>query len=272
MKGPEPVKTTGGALKSLTGCEIKYRRFEPESNKPDVIALLGHGFLRSAKRMEIMARHLASWGIDVVTIDFCNSKLWAGNHDKNAADMVAVSQKLKSSGSIYLGFSAGGLAALVASNLDSGARAYFGLDMVDHRNLGQLIAPQLKIPLYGLLADPSSCNADCNALQVYAKASQAFILKIVDATHCHFELPLDTKCTIICGKGEKRNSRKEIQRTILGLTTAFLLWQTGVDPSGASWWAAEGHNFQSLVEAGYIVLLKNSPQSSLRTLRNNILR
>ena len=170
--------------------------------------------------------------------------------------MVSVSQKLQATGTIYLGFSAGGLAALVASNLDPNTRAYFGLDMVDHRSLGKLTAPQLSIPLYGLLADPSSCNAGNNGLDVYANASRAFLIKIANATHCHFEFPMDSKCAIMCGRGEKRYSRQEIQQTILGLTTAFLLWQTGIDPSAASWWSVDRPNFQSMVEAGYIIPVK----------------
>ncbi len=173
------------------------------------------------------------------------------------ADMVAVSQQFQASGTIYLGFSAGGLAALVASKIDPGTRAYFGLDMVDHQNLGELTAPQLRLPLYGLLAAPSACNANSNGLDVYAEASRSVIIKVTDATHCHFEIPIDAKCSLICGGGEKRFSRQEIQRTILGLTTAFLLWQTDVDPFGASWWSAEGHNFRTLSEAGYIMPIEH---------------
>ena len=268
-KGTKQIFKTGGKLKSSTGCEIAYTRFQPQNTQSGIMVILGHGFLRSGKRMKIMAQHLASWGIDVATIDFCNSKLWAGNHDKNAADMVAVSQNFQATGTIYMGFSAGGLAALVASNLDYNTQAYFGLDMVDHRGLGKSTAPQLNLPLFGLLADPSSCNAGNNGLDVYASASQAFVLKIADATHCHFELPMDSKCAIMCGRGEKRLSRQEIQQTILGLTTAFLLWQTDIDPSAASWWSVDRHNFQSMAEAGYIIPMEPKPVGSNYPQRHN---
>jgi hypothetical protein len=36
------------------------------------------------------------------------------------------------------------------------------------------------------------------------------------------------KGSFVCGKGEMRFSREVIQQTILVLTTAFLLWQTGI--------------------------------------------
>jgi hypothetical protein len=155
-----------------------------------------------------------------------------------------------------MGFSAGGLAALAASNLDADTQAFFGLDMVDNQRLGQQIAPQINIPLYGLIADPSACNADNNGLDVYAITSQAFILKVEDATHCHFEFPLDAKCAFVCGRGEKRYSRREIQQTILGLATAYVLWQAGIDPSAASWWSVGADNHNSLRKAGYITRIK----------------
>jgi hypothetical protein len=68
--------------------------------------------------MAYLAQHLASWGLSVVRLEFCNSKLWAGNHDLNGADMVALSRKLHAVKVIYTGFSAGGLAAMVAADLD----------------------------------------------------------------------------------------------------------------------------------------------------------
>ena len=69
--------------------------------------------------MTPLARHLVSWGLPVVNLEFCNSKFWAGNHDLNAADMVAVAQKKDTGKVIYVGFSAGGLAAILATNLDN---------------------------------------------------------------------------------------------------------------------------------------------------------
>ena len=66
-----------------------------------------------------------------------------------------MSQKLSAAKIIYTGFSAGGLAALVASSLDDHTVACFGLDMVDNQTLGLKIAPELTIPFYGLMAGPS---------------------------------------------------------------------------------------------------------------------
>jgi hypothetical protein len=250
--GRHNVERIDGSLTSNTGCDITYTYFRPTRATEKFLVVLGHGFMRSKKRMEQLARHMASWRISAATVEFCNSKLWAGHHDRNGADMVALSQKLSAAKIIYTGFSAGGLAALVASSLDDHTVACFGLDMVDNQTLGLKIAPELTIPFYGLMAGPSVCNAENNGLKVYAAAPQAHLLKVVDATHCHFEFPFDGKCSFICGKGEKRVSRQEIQETILGLTTAFVLWQFGIEPNARTWWSEVSRNYETLVSVGYI--------------------
>jgi len=241
-----------GKLTSAAGCEVVYTYFRPEELLADVLVIIGHGFMRSKKRMAVLARHLAGWGLPVANVEFCNSKLWAGNHALNGADMVAVALKLNAGRVLYTGFSAGGLAALAAAGSDNKTIALFGLDMVDHKGLGKKIAPELTVPFYGLIAAPSMCNADRNGLQVYNVASKTRVVEIEDATHCHFEFPFDGKCAFACGKGEKRFRRETIQKTILGFTTAFMLWQAGIDPGGETWWSDGCENIRILTEAGYI--------------------
>ena len=62
----------------------------------------------------------------------------------------------------------------------------------------------------------------------------------------------DGKCSIACGIGEKRFKREVIQKTILGFTTAFVLWQTGIAINGETWWSDGSKNINILTEAGYI--------------------
>ena len=241
-----------GMVVSSSGCEITYTYFRPLKLSNEVLVILGHGFMRSKQRMAPLAQHLASWGLQVVNLEFCNSKFWAGNHEINGADMVAVAKKIQAGKVIYVGFSAGGLAAILAANLDNHTQAYFGLDMVDSKGLGKEKAPNLMIPVYGLIAARSLCNANNSGLDTYGLAPQSMVLEVMDSSHCHFEFPVDGKCSFICGKGEKRFSRENIQKTILGLTTAFLLWQTGIDPNGETWWSERQFNYVSLCNAGYI--------------------
>jgi hypothetical protein len=209
-QGKVPYDRLEGKLKSSTGCEVAYTYFKPRDVSKDVLVVLGHGFMRSKKRMVYLPQHLASWGLSVVNLEFCNSKLWAGNHDLNGADMVAVSRELNAGKVIYIGFSAGGLAAMVASDLDKNTLAFFGLDIVDNQGLGKKIAPKLAVPFYGLFAAPSVCNANNNGLPLYALSSDSMVIKVEDTSHCHFEFPVDGKCSFVCGKGEMRFSREVI--------------------------------------------------------------
>ena len=50
-------------------------------------------------------------------------------------------------------------------------------------------------------------------------------------------------------------SREAIQKTILWLTTAYLLWQSGIDPQGQTYWSGKYKNFDMLIDAGYIEIL-----------------
>lgn len=250
--GKIPYESIEGKLRSSTGCQVTYTYFRPRDVSNDMLVVLGHGFMRSKKRMAQLAQHLVSWGLSVVNVEFCNSKLWSGNHDRNGADMVAVTKKIKAGKVIYAGFSAGGLAAMVAANLDQKTLALFGLDMVDNQELGKKMAPNLAFPFYGLIAAPSICNANNNGLDLYAKAPYSNVILVEDASHCHFEFPVDGKCLFVCGRGEQRLRREMIQQTILGLTTAFLLWQTGIDTNGESWWSDSQQNFKTLRYTGYI--------------------
>ena len=251
-QGKGPYDTLEGKLKSSTGCEVTYTYYRPRDVSSDVLVIIGHGFMRSKRKMAYLAQHLVSWGLSVVNVEYCNSKLWAGNHDRNGADMAAVSRKLKADKVIYVGFSAGGLAAMVAANLDINTRAVLGLDMVDNQGLGKKIAPNLAVPFYGLIAAPSACNAKNNGLDSYALAPHSNVIKVEDTSHCHFEFPLDGKCSFVCGRGEKRFSREIIQQTIVGLTTAFLLWQTGLDTNGETWWSDSQLNYKTFRGLGYI--------------------
>jgi hypothetical protein len=251
-QGKIPFESIEDKLISTTGCEVAYTYFKPRDLSNDVMVVLGHGFMRSKKRMVYIARHIASWGVSVDNLEFCNSKLWAGNHDRNGADMVAVSQKIHGGKVLYIGFSAGGLAAMVAANSDINSQAVFGLDMVDNQGLGKKIAPGLVVPVYGLIAAPSACNANNNGLDLYTLAPHSNVIKVEDTSHCHFEFPVDGKCSLVCGTGEKRFRRQTIQRTIVGFTTAFLLWQTGIDPNGETWWSDSHLNYKTFRAAGYI--------------------
>ena len=84
---------------------------------------------------------------------------------------------------VYVGHSAGGLAAVIAGESDSKTLAVIGLDLTDADEIGVGASRNLSAPLYGLLGEPSSCNASGNGLAVYEQASMALAFRVSDADH-----------------------------------------------------------------------------------------
>lgn len=250
IRGKYAVLERDSVLALPGGCSIPYTLHTPESMPAAPWILLGHGFMRSRESMRGLASHWASWGMRVASLDFCRSSWIDGNHVGNGQDMIALGEALHTQTAIYAGFSAGGLSALVAAADDAAAIACLGLDLVDVEDTGTEAAFTLDIPLFGLASEPSACNAWSGGTAAYRAAKQAILLQVEDATHCHFEIPFDPMCPLVCGSGEEEFDRDQIQESILAFSTAFLMWQSGLDPGADGWWSPEGENFQLFAGEG----------------------
>lgn len=207
--------TEEGQASSRHGGEVPYRIYRPElaglgeaerrALEARPVILLAHGFLRSREAMAGWGAHLAAAGWTVLTPSFRHSSLLGGNHDKNADDLRDLAaQGFPGRGRIYGGFSAGGLAALLAGAADGETQALFGLDPVDSGGLagGALALNRLQsLPGLFLFGDPSSCNADNNLKgPLNAAAGPAWTLTAVQgATHGVFEAPYDPGTEGLCG-------------------------------------------------------------------------
>ena len=145
-----------------------------------------------------LARALADQGIPAVTLNFCNARPWDGRHVQNGRDMIQVAHAIGASRVVYAGFSAGGLAALVAGRLDPNALGVLVLDLVDTRGIGVGMARAMDKPLIGLAGDPAACNADNNGRAVFAVSPKARLTPIPGASHCDFESPTDSLCESVC--------------------------------------------------------------------------
>lgn len=254
--GSMAYSVTASELESESGCKVTYTNFKPQNSSGEKVVVMAHGFFRNEKTQRELAQHLASWGVPVVTVGFCNSRPWNGHHDKNAADMILVASAINAKQVIYSGFSAGGLSAIIAASLDSRTLAYLGLDMVDNFDKGLEAATAVKAPVFALIAESSSCNAKNNGFAAFGKIENPSMLKVNSASHCDFEYPYDKKCAWVCGKAKAPYDRVDIQETILGLTTALLRWQLGLDEQAAGWWQkGEGSNFDILFSGERISLL-----------------
>jgi dienelactone hydrolase len=197
---------TRGSLTSKTGCRLSYTLFQPlgtrKGGDANAIVIIGHGFLRSQRHMRDLAQAIASAGIPVATLDFCNMHLWSSRHQQNGYDMVALARwlapKVGTSRTVYVGFSAGGLAALIAARNDPRALGVVTLDLVDTQGLGVRSAMGLDKPLIGLAGEPANCNADGHGSAVFAVSAQATLKRIPGAGHCDFEAPTDRLCELLC--------------------------------------------------------------------------
>jgi len=211
------VESTGV---SDSGCDFGYRHYLPLRPSTSTTIILGHGFLRNQDTLINISRAFANEGIPVATLNFCNMRLWNGNHVKNAADMRLLANSLEAMDDvIFAGFSAGALAALLAA--DEQTRAVLTLDLVDQSGLGLTAAQQLNVPLLGLHGPSHRCNAKNNGLDVFATsrdshdevATQSEL--VPDASHCEFESPSNWLCERACGDSASDLINEQTRQTVM---------------------------------------------------------
>ena len=223
QEGPEAVSVTAATMRGVYGCSVAYEVYEPASRRTDVTVYLAHGFQRDLTHMRGWARLWASYGVRTVVMSLCNSKLTAGNHDRNAEDMRALASSLGTGPMIYAGFSAGGLAALLAAAADPRAIAYLGLDAVDSNDLAAPAARALTVPALFILGMPTACNADGNMAPVVPLMRNAAATRVRATVHCMFEDPSDAACAALCGTVEPPEARQQSAAVIRSLGTAWIL-------------------------------------------------
>jgi hypothetical protein len=222
---PDAVRTAPGTLYSSTGCTLEFRTYRPaESEISSAWVVLAHGFLRSQQRMRDLAAAMAAEGLQVATVDFCNQRPWNGRHVQNGRDMDALARHLDAERVVYAGFSAGGLAALIAGRADPAAVGVLTLDLVETKGLGLRAARGLDKPLLALAGGPTNCNADANGTAVYRGTRRARVQRFDDASHCDFESPTDRLCELICADptGTGHSQRRAIITSATAAAKALL--------------------------------------------------
>ena len=233
-RGPFGATVTSEALRSAFGCLVRYEVHTPDAWERGATVVLAHGFLRSVASMRGWAEHLASHGLRAAVVSFCNSTLFAGRHDRNALDLRAVADALLATEGadarvLYAGFSAGGLAALLAAAEDPAAIAYLGLDPVDSGGLAAGAAAW-QGPALVLFAEPSPCNAEGNLRPFADSLTSAHVVAVAHATHCHFEDPYAIACERLCGRVDPPEAAVAIRDAIRSHATTFVLEHGGPGP------------------------------------------
>lgn len=235
-----PEASAVGSLPSVRDCELRYRIYPAATPVRRPVVLIAHGFLRRGESMAGWAEAIASAGLTAVTVDLCASAAANGRNADNGADLVALRRRLGIEAAIYLGVSAGGLAAMIAASLDPEATR--GLLLLDPTNAGgqaRSAAARVRAPVAALVAKPQICNAWRNIDPALKTLPDATLVRIDEASHCDFEWPTDTFCRVACvstGGGERRR-RAEARIRDLGLS--FVEAIAADAPEALSRWKAD---------------------------------
>lgn len=254
LPGPFAVDATSGRTRATSGCDLAWERFSAQAGPAVPLVVLTHGLERSKAQMTTWARHLATWGLDVVAPSSCQASVLDLDQAQNGRDLIELVTELGAVEVIYAGHSAGGLASWVAASEDVRTVGLFGLDPTEWLGIGAAASPSVSARAFGLVGDAGTCNAFGSGVGLLADVD-ATALRVVDADHCDFETPTSAVCTLPCGRSPNgRFSDAELRSTIRGLLTAALRDLAGVADDGAIWWTTGGAWHDRLDAEGRIAL------------------
>ena len=237
--GLDGYRLVADEARSLAGCRYDYRVYEPAAAPAagaPVTVMLGHGFLRDQDTLVELARALANDGHRAVTLDFCNMRPWNGHHERNAADLRALAERVAGGRPVvYAGFSAGALAAVLAASADPATLGVVTLDLVDMNDLARDALATLAAPLVGLQGPPSACNAGGSGQRTFEVRPDAALETLAGASHCEFESPTNWLCELACGDddaaADDERVRADIVRRVTGAVRELAGGRGGdVDP------------------------------------------
>jgi pimeloyl-ACP methyl ester carboxylesterase len=242
LPGPAQVLETPtvATLPSVRECDLRYRIHPATTPVRGPAVLIAHGFLRSGEFMAGWADAIARAGMTAVTVDLCASMTANGRHADNGADLVALRRALGIEAAVYVGVSAGGLAAMIAASLDPDATR--GVLLLDPTNAGgqaRSAAARVRAPVAALVARPQLCNAWRNIDPALETLPNVTIVRVDNASHCDFEWPTNAFCRVACismGGGD-RSRRAEARIRDVGLS--FVEAIAAGEPEALSRWKGD---------------------------------
>jgi pimeloyl-ACP methyl ester carboxylesterase len=179
--------------------------------------VLVHGFMRTRATMADHAAALAADGVLAVVPDMP----YVTDSRRNARALADLIGQLRAGTFapavdrvVLVGFSAGGLAALLAAGTP-GVVGYVGLDSFDRPGgVGLDAARKLSTPARLLRGPSSFCNAYGISTPWAGALKNLIEDRVIDgATHCDFESPTDRMCQVFCGTADP--ARQAIVRQTL---------------------------------------------------------
>jgi alpha-beta hydrolase superfamily lysophospholipase len=194
---------------TLDGSPEAVDIYRPATGVPRAVVILAHGFTRSRLNLAELGRDLAASGFTAVVpnlpylVDHTGNGRVLGLLASMIENAAAPELDLGSRRVIFAGFSAGGLASLLAAASHPGALGWIGLDPVDRGDRGIVAAPGLRTPAYVFRAPSAACNAYANSEAIVKRLPAVAEERVVaNASHCDFEAPTDGFCEFICGRAD----------------------------------------------------------------------
>ncbi|WP_224728145.1 alpha/beta hydrolase [Francisella sp. SYW-2] len=159
---------------SLNIASSNYDIFYQKSNRNLPVVIVVHGFSRSKDNM-------SGWGN---FLDIINNNL------------------------ALVGFSAGGLATLIATSESTKVKLWIGLDPVDVGNLGSQAAKNINCPTYIIAAPASACNANNNYKDFITSLKDNTLIKVSGAVHVDAESPTSRFAELFCGRSTQQKRER----------------------------------------------------------------
>ena len=207
----------------------------PRVGRPAPLVVVAHGFSRSKASMADWGRRLSQEGFAaaVPTLPAWSDHARNGRAISELADWLPSRSDLKGVVDAervgLVGFSAGGLATLLAAADNPRVRVWVGLDPVDRNGQGAAAAARLKCPSLILRAEPHACNAHGNAAGIsHALTADNTCLLVIGATHTDAEWPTDGLAEWVCGKSSPQRRMVFAEYTTAALRAVLLSDQAGI--------------------------------------------
>lgn len=195
---------------------------------PRPLVVVAHGFWRSRAQMAAWGAHFSGLGYATAVPDL---PAWA-DHARNGRALSALVASLLAHPPqglgldrdrvALVGFSAGGLAALLAAADAPGIRLWVGLDPVDRDGLGARAAQRFRGTAVILQAEPSACNGHGSAKGIAESlGSRVSVTRIAGATHVDAEWPTTRLARLACGGSDERRRQQFVAIATAALDDAF---------------------------------------------------
>ena len=208
----------------------------PGTISPAPLVIVAHGFSRHRHNMSGWGEHLAKEGFVVAVPDL---PAWS-DHARNGRFLSELRGHLSGGESWkrridpsrvgLMGFSAGGLSSLLSAADSPSPAIWVGLDPVDRKGLGAKAAPLTKCRTVVLMADPSSCNAQGNAMGIVAGLPHGEHFTIAGAVHVDAEWPTSRMAEALCGNSTEEKRGEFCRRATAALHEALTPQPRGPDP------------------------------------------